>query len=83
VELSGGFGGHLANSEVQFMVLDGVMVIIACTCLTVMHPGIGFGNKWGVSKFFFWGKREAAGDVVEQSPETMEKLGVGVTTQQK
>jgi hypothetical protein len=35
------------------MILDGVMVIIACTCLTVMHPGIGFGNKWAEAKFPF------------------------------
>jgi hypothetical protein len=58
VELSGGFSGHLANSQVQFMILDGVMVIIACTCLTVMHPGIGFGNKWAEAKFPFRKKVE-------------------------
>lgn len=45
VELSGGFGGRLANSQAQFMILDGVMVIVASVCLTVMHPGIGFRDK--------------------------------------
>jgi hypothetical protein len=58
VELSGGFSGHLANSQVQFMILDGVMVIVACTCLTVLHPGIGFGNKWAEAKFPFGKKAE-------------------------
>jgi hypothetical protein len=53
VELSGGFRGHLANSEVQFMVLDGVVVIIICTCLTIFHPGIGFGDPWAEAKFPF------------------------------
>jgi RTA1 like protein len=65
VELSGGFSGHLANSEVQFMVLDGVMVIIACTCLTIFHPGIGFGDRWAEAKFPF-GKA-----VVESDPEVV------------
>lgn len=83
VELSGGFGGHLANSEVQFMVLDGVMVIIACACLTVMHPGIGFGDKWNASKVSFGGKKQGPVGVVEESPESAEKLGLGVITQQK
>jgi hypothetical protein len=53
VELSGGFGGKQANSQVQFMVLDGTMVIIACTCMTVLHPGIGFVGKWAEAKFPF------------------------------
>ncbi|PVH76683.1 hypothetical protein DL98DRAFT_550980 [Cadophora sp. DSE1049] len=52
VELSEGFSGELANNEIQFMVLDGVMVIIACLCLTVMHPGIGVGKqKWKEAEF--------------------------------
>jgi hypothetical protein len=45
VELSGGFTGKLANCQVQFMILDGVMVLVACICLTVMHSGIGFGDQ--------------------------------------
>jgi hypothetical protein len=57
VELSAGFSGHLANSEVQFMVLDGVMVLIASACLTIMHPGIGFANKWAASSFKFRTKK--------------------------
>ncbi|KAF8861352.1 RTA1-domain-containing protein [Acephala macrosclerotiorum] len=83
VELSGGFSGHLANSEVQFMILDGVMVIIACTCLTVLHPGIGFGHKWKQANFPFRGERspeeelEAAGETTTESPRNEHKVVVG------
>ncbi|KAN0110756.1 RTA1 like domain containing protein [Hyaloscypha variabilis] len=45
VELSGCFTGKLANSQVQFMILDGVMVLVVCISLTVMHSGIGFGDQ--------------------------------------
>ena len=53
VELSGGFSGQLANSEVEFIILDGVMVLLACTSLTVMHPGYGFGGNWIKTRFSF------------------------------
>lgn len=52
------------------MVLDGVMIIISCTCLTVMHPGIGFGDKWTASKFTFRERaatdREAAEEPIRE-----------------
>ncbi|KAH7369602.1 RTA1 like protein-domain-containing protein [Rhexocercosporidium sp. MPI-PUGE-AT-0058] len=52
VELSEGFSGKLANNETQFIVLDGVMVTLACLCLTLMHPGIGIGKKgWKHAEF--------------------------------
>jgi hypothetical protein len=54
VELSQGFGGKLANSQVQFMVLDGCMVIIACSCMTFMHPGYAFQKRWNDAKFPFF-----------------------------
>ncbi|KAK1996711.1 RTA1 like protein [Colletotrichum falcatum] len=53
VELSEGFGGKLANQEVEFMVLDGVMIILACLCLSIWHPGHGFGGRWNEAKFRF------------------------------
>ena len=49
-ELQGGFGGSLANEEIPFMVLEGAMIIIATTALTVGHPGVIFGAKWGISQ---------------------------------
>ncbi|KAK1593856.1 RTA1 like protein [Colletotrichum navitas] len=53
VELSEGFSGKLANQEVEFMVLDGVMIILACLCLSIWHPGHGFGGRWNEAKFRF------------------------------
>ncbi|KAI5463881.1 RTA1 like protein-domain-containing protein [Mariannaea sp. PMI_226] len=53
VELSEGFGGKLANKEVEFMILDGVMVILASLSLTICHPGYGFGKRWNEAKFRF------------------------------
>lgn len=45
-ELKDGFNSDLANNEVAFMILEGVMIVIACICLTVFHPGYCFGGKW-------------------------------------
>lgn len=54
VELSEGFSGKLANNEVEFMVLDGVMVILASIALTIKHPGRVFRKRWPETKFPFW-----------------------------
>ena len=36
------------------MVLDGVMVLVACIALTAMHPGLAFGkDNWKRSGFSF------------------------------
>ncbi|KAH8752629.1 hypothetical protein BGZ57DRAFT_945256 [Hyaloscypha finlandica] len=48
--LSGGFGGHLANDEVSYMILDGAMITIASLALTVMHPGIDFEQEGVVAE---------------------------------
>ena len=45
-ELRGGFGGHLANNEVTYMILESTMVAIAALALTVIHPGVVFGQFW-------------------------------------
>ena len=50
-ELKAGFHGSLANNEALFMVLDGVMVIIAVTVLTVLHPGVAFQGHWSAANF--------------------------------
>jgi hypothetical protein len=51
-ELSGGFHGPLDNQQITYMVLEGVMVIIASTALTVFHPGPCFAGKWKAAHFF-------------------------------
>lgn len=61
----------MANSEVQFMILDGTMVILASACLTLMHPGIGFGDKWKDAKFAWRDpKRRTSESAIEnQTPD--------------
>ena len=45
-ELQSGFGGALANNEVDFMVLEGPMIMIATIALILFHPGFCFSGKW-------------------------------------
>lgn len=35
------------------MVLDGVMVILATVCLSILHPGFGFQGRWQEASFRF------------------------------
>lgn len=73
------------------MVLDGVMVIIACLCLTIMHPGIGIGRKkWAQASFPFRLGRErpTLEDNVEiterEAPKPkMAKYRSGITAEEK
>ncbi|KAB8337086.1 hypothetical protein FH972_021390 [Carpinus fangiana] len=58
-ELSQGFNGHLFNDEVVFMVLEGPMVIIACLCLTVLHPALSFQGQWADSNWSLRGRRSS------------------------
>jgi hypothetical protein len=55
-ELSGGFDGKLANDEVAFMLLDGLLMVITVILLTVAHPGITLGDRWKVGAF--WTKND-------------------------
>ncbi|RAH82402.1 putative RTA1 domain protein [Aspergillus japonicus CBS 114.51] len=49
-ELKGGFGSALANDQVAFMVLEGVMMILACGAMTAFHPGLVFSReRWNAS----------------------------------
>jgi hypothetical protein len=52
-ELSGGFHGPLANNEISFMILEGAMIVIATSCLTLLHPGVGFQGMWAAANFTF------------------------------
>lgn len=54
VELSGGFDGTLfVNDEALFMVMEGVMIVLATTCLTLLHPAVCFQGAWGGAVFHF------------------------------
>ncbi|PYH70661.1 RTA1 domain-containing protein [Aspergillus vadensis CBS 113365] len=50
-ELKGGFHSKLANDEVKFMVLEGAMIVLATSALTVLHPGLCFGGLWKETKW--------------------------------
>jgi hypothetical protein len=41
-ELTGGWGSELMRNEAEFIVLEGVMIVIAVAVLTVFHPGYCF-----------------------------------------
>ncbi|ORY17059.1 RTA1 like protein-domain-containing protein [Clohesyomyces aquaticus] len=69
VELSKGFSGKLANNEVEFMVLDGVMVILASLLLTVFHPDYGFDKRWNEAGFKF---RSGKANTNQGTPQTLE-----------
>ncbi|KIX02275.1 uncharacterized protein Z518_08214 [Rhinocladiella mackenziei CBS 650.93] len=41
-EMAGGWGNALMRNETEFLILDGMMVGIACVAMTVVHPGYFF-----------------------------------------
>ncbi|KAG0646167.1 Efflux pump himE [Hyphodiscus hymeniophilus] len=54
VELSGGFNGTLfVNDEALFMVMEGVMIVLATSCLTFLHPAVAFQGAWDEAVFHF------------------------------
>jgi hypothetical protein len=70
IELQQGFDGSLANNETDFMVLEGPMVFIGVTLLTIWHPGYVLGTKlWNEANFHLRSKRGAKRE--------MEKLAGG------
>lgn len=52
-ELSGGFGSALANDQITFMILEGAMIVSACLCLTLFHPGRAFAGGWKSAGYAF------------------------------
>ncbi|OOF89857.1 hypothetical protein ASPCADRAFT_519604 [Aspergillus carbonarius ITEM 5010] len=52
-ELKGGFHSALANDEVDFMILEGAMIVIAILSLTALHPGVCFDGLWDQTKWNF------------------------------
>lgn len=41
-EMAGGWANPIMQDEVDFIVLDGVMVLVASLCLSLLHPGFCF-----------------------------------------
>ena len=67
-ELQGGFSGRLANDQVLFMILDGAMIIIAVSLLTVSHPGPVLGRTWQDGNFVLCGGSRQYGEVFGSTP---------------
>ncbi|KAJ8062703.1 hypothetical protein OCU04_009223 [Sclerotinia nivalis] len=54
IELSGGFDGALfVGHEAEFMILEGVMIVLATGALTLLHPGIAMQGAWTEANFKF------------------------------
>lgn len=58
-ELSKGFNGSIANNEVEFMILDGMLMCIVIILLNVAHPGIILGPMWQAGGFHLRKSRAA------------------------
>ncbi|GAB1309933.1 Sphingoid long-chain base transporter RSB1 [Madurella fahalii] len=39
-EMAGGVGGHLMRQEAEFMIFDGLLILLAVVLQTTVHPGI-------------------------------------------
>lgn len=61
-ELSGGFHGKLANQQISFMVLEGCMIILAVTSLTIFHPGFAFQGRWNEATWSLGGAPKNGGE---------------------
>ncbi|CRK16056.1 hypothetical protein BN1708_017456 [Verticillium longisporum] len=47
VEMAGGWGNHIMQDEISFMILDASLVLVAVSLLTAFHPGIFFPQMAG------------------------------------
>jgi hypothetical protein len=45
-ELNGGFSSDLANDEIAFMILEGASMVIACSSMSIFHPGLSLKGHW-------------------------------------
>lgn len=50
-ELSQGIRSSLARNEALFFALEAVLILIACICLTICHPGLAFQRRWAEADF--------------------------------
>ncbi|KAJ0306816.1 uncharacterized protein N0V96_007444 [Colletotrichum fioriniae] len=65
-EMAGGWGNHIMQDEVSFMILDGGLVLICVTMLTAFHPGLFFPQMANARKASIGEKSEAT---TTSSPE--------------
>ncbi|TEY52903.1 hypothetical protein BOTCAL_0253g00060 [Botryotinia calthae] len=78
VELSGGFNGPLfVGHEVEFMILEGVMISAATIGLTLLHPGIAMRGAWAEANFKFRSKNQGLEPLKRVSVGSNIELGDG------
>lgn len=58
-EMAGGVGGSLFQSQVAFMIMNGVLPLAGAVLLTIMHPGAAFGSAWAPTSPLRVQKRKA------------------------
>ncbi|KAF4625050.1 hypothetical protein G7Y89_g13119 [Cudoniella acicularis] len=73
-ELSGGFDGPLANNQISFMILEGAMIVIATSCMTLLHPGLAFKGSWEGANFTFRVKGAVLDEQIEMGGDTEDSL---------
>lgn len=67
VELWDGFNSDLFQGhEDVFMVLEAVMIIIACLCLSGLHPALCFQGAWDDANFRFRSKNQGSGKSIDE-----------------
>jgi len=72
-ELSGGFNSHLfVDDELMFMILEGVMIVLACICLTFLHPAVCFQGAWADANFNFRTKTGGTEKLMERDSHDVE-----------
>lgn len=52
VQLSSGLDSSISQSQVYIVVLDGALVLLAASLLTIFTPGSVFGRAWGMTSPF-------------------------------
>jgi hypothetical protein len=71
VELSGGFDSTLFKSdEAVFMIFEGLMIVIATSCLTLLHPAVCFQGAFASANFSFRVKKNAKNGYVSSDQES-------------
>ena len=64
VELQDGYTGKVASNEPAFIVLEGVLIVLAGHVLTVLHPGYAFAGQWEDAAWSLTGKKPEGRDLV-------------------
>ena len=60
-ELQQGFSGPIAQDEVLFMILEGPMIFLAISAVTILHPGYAFGGQWADAGWSVRGRKAVSG----------------------